>query len=96
MPEIANSQITAAIAKALFGERANRCQELMLILRPEELPQVMASFLLTAEEGQGVADAINSVAFHLVEQNAIEFDQFDPAAADLIEVVTPPAAPEAE
>ena len=96
MPEIAGSKVSAAIAKALFGDRANRCQELMLILRPQELPQVMASFLLTAEEGQGVADAINSVAFHLVEQNAIEFDQFDPAAADLIEVVTPPAAPEAE
>ena len=82
MPEIANSQITAAIAKALFGDRANRCQDLMLILRPAEVPQVMASFVLTAEEGQGVADAINSVAFHLVEQNAIEFDQFDPAAPE--------------
>lgn len=96
MPEIAGSKVSAAIAKALFGDRANRCQDLMLILRPDEVPQVMASFVLTAEEGQGVADAINSVAFHLVEQNAIEFDQFDPAAADLIEVVTPPAAPEAE
>lgn len=86
MPEIANSKVAAAIAVALFGqERASRCQDLMLILRPDELPQVMASFLLTAEEGQGVADAISSIAFHLVEQDAIEFDRFEPPLPEAAE-----------
>lgn len=88
MPEIANPQVTAAIAKALFGdERASRCQELMLILRPQELPQVMASFLLTAEEGQGVADAISSIAFRLVEQDAIEFNRFEPTEPEELQEI---------
>ena len=68
MAEIANAKITAAIAVALLGtDRANRCQDLTLVLSPGELPQVMATFLLTAEEAQDAANVLHSATFQLVQ-----------------------------
>jgi hypothetical protein len=72
MAEFCSSRTADALAVALLGDRASRCTSLQLVFPAGGIPSLTATFYLSEEEAQSLGSALQSQAWALVDQEAVE------------------------
>lgn len=67
----ATPRLAGAVARALFGDRAAQCKELLIHFSPDKPPEIMATFYATEKDVQGMTQAICGHSWDLIEKPGI-------------------------